>query len=103
MASSATGVCEVCGRAGHVHVTEVRDGVQTSRSYCLEHVPAQWRDKVPFGPHRTADEEIAFLRRQLAGLEQQMSNPAFRERVRAEVERKIEELRAGEGPMSASS
>jgi hypothetical protein len=47
MTSDATGMCDVCGKPGSVHLCEIHDGVKTSRSFCSEHIPPEIRDKVP--------------------------------------------------------
>jgi len=43
--NDATGKCEVCRKPGSVHLCEIRDGVKTSRSFCLEHTPPERRGR----------------------------------------------------------
>jgi protein-arginine kinase activator protein McsA len=88
-------MCEVCGKPGIVHMTEIRDGQKTTRSLCLEHAPADMRDKMPFGPHRTPAEEVAFLRDKMALLDQKVSDPAQRAEFKAEIEQLISDIEAG--------
>jgi hypothetical protein len=47
LADDPTGMCSVCGKPGTVHLTEIRDGVKTQRSFCPEHVPRKRREKLP--------------------------------------------------------
>src|SRR5687767_6371260 len=95
MAAKASGMCDVCGRAGSVHLTEWRGRKKASRSFCVEHAPQQMRDMLPFGPHRTPAEEAAFLRQQLENLEQEESDPARRVEFRSALEELIIEIEAG--------
>jgi hypothetical protein len=95
MATEETGMCDVCGRPGCLHLTEIRDGVQTTRTFCGEHVPPEMRDKMPFGPHRTPAEEVAFLRRQMQAADQQISDPVQRAGFNAEIEALIADIEAG--------
>lgn len=88
-------MCNVCGKPGHVHLTEIRDGVKTSRSFCVEHAPPEMRDKIPFGPHRTPAEEVAFLRKQMIAVEQQVTEAAQRAEFKAEIEKMIGDIEAG--------
>jgi len=60
---------------------------------CIEHVPPEMRDKIPFGPHRTPAEEVAFLRKQMIAADQQLPDPAQRAEFKAEIERLIAEHR----------
>jgi len=93
--TDATGMCDVCGKPGSVHLTEIRDGVKTSRSFCVEHAPPEMRDKMPFGPHQTPADEVAFLRKQMSAIDQQVSDPAQRAEFKAEIEKLIAEIEAG--------
>jgi hypothetical protein len=93
--TDASGMCDICGKPGHVHLTEIRDGVKTSRSFCVEHAPPEMRDKMPFGPHRTPAEEVAFLRKQMSAVDEQVSDPAQRAEFKAEIEKLIVEIEAG--------
>jgi hypothetical protein len=95
MTTDPTGMCDVCGKPGSVHVTEIRGGVKTSRSLCIEHAPPELRAKLPFGPHRTPAEEVAFLRRQISAIDEQISDPVQRAEFKAEVEQLIAEIEAG--------
>src|SRR5688500_10011082 len=74
METNPTGMCHVCGKPGSIHLTEIHDGKKTNRSFCLEHAPAEMRDKMPFGPHRTPAEEVAFLRQQLTVIGQKVAD-----------------------------
>ena len=95
MTDDTTGMCEVCAKSGSVHITEIRDGVKTSRSFCVEHAPPEMRDMMPFGPHPTPAEEVAFLREQLSGIDQQVSDPAQRAEFKAAIEKLIADIEAG--------
>lgn len=90
-----TGMCDACGKPGSVHLTEIHEGVETGRSFCVEHAPAEMREKMPFGPHRTPAEEVAFLRRLLSTGDQQVSDPTQRADFKAGIERLIEDIEAG--------
>ena len=90
MAENQPGMCEICRKPGCVHITAVReDGSKTSRSFCVEHAPPEFRDKVPFGAHRTPAEEVAYLRQQLARIDQY---PAQRAEYKATLERQLATL-----------
>jgi protein-arginine kinase activator protein McsA len=52
-------MCEVCGKPAIIHLTEIRDGVKTSRSLCVEHTPPEIRDKLRGAPA----EGVAHLRK----------------------------------------
>jgi len=93
--SNPVGTCHVCGKAANIHITEIRDGVKTQRSLCVEHAPPKMRDKLPFGPHRTPADEVAFLRRQLDVVDQQIADPTQRAEFKAEIERLIADIEAG--------
>ena len=95
MVPGPTGACEVCGKPAGIHLTEIRDGLMTSRSFCVEHAPPEVRDKMPFGPHRTPAEEVAFLSEQVSAIDQQVADPAQRAEFRAEIEKLIADIEAG--------
>lgn len=95
MAAKESGICDVCGKVGSVHLTEWRGRKKVSRSFCVEHAPQQMRDMMPFGPHRTPAEEVAFLRQQLANLEHEESDPARRAEFQSAIEELIVEIEAG--------
>ncbi len=95
MKAGATGTCDVCGKPGIVHLTELRDGTKTTRSLCLEHAPPDMREKIPFGPHRSAAEEIAFLREKMEILDQRITDPAQRKEFKADIENLIADIEAG--------
>jgi hypothetical protein len=88
-------MCEVCGKPGIVHMTEIRDGEKATRSLCLEHAPSDMRDKMPFGPHRTPAEEAAWLRSKLPELDSKVSDPAERAKYKAELEQLAADVEAG--------
>jgi protein-arginine kinase activator protein McsA len=90
-----TGMCDECGKPAQIHLTDIHDGVKTQRSYCVEHAPAEMRDMMPFGPHRTPAEEVAFLREQMDMLEARLTDPAQRAEFRAEIEKLITDIEAG--------
>lgn len=93
--------CEVCGKPATFHLTEIKCRllfwfpVKREHHYCWDHSPPEMRDKLPFGPHRTAAAEVAFLRKQMAAVDQQVSDPARRAEVSAEMEKLIAEIEAG--------
>ena len=91
MKTDATGVCDACGKPGIVHLTEIRDGVKTSRSLCVEHAPPEIRDRLP----RTPAEEVAHLRKLVSEVDRQVSDPAQREEFKAEIESLIADIEAG--------
>jgi hypothetical protein len=91
----AAGICDVCGKPGDVHLTEIIDGVMTSRSFCLAHAPPEIRDKMPFGPHCTPAEEVAFLREKMKAIDQQIADPTQRAEFKAEIEKLIADIEAG--------
>ena len=95
MANDTAGMCDVCGKPARVHLTDIHDGIKTQRSYCMEHAPAEMRAAMPVGPHRTAAEEVAFLREQLDMLEGQIADPALRAEFRAEIEKLVADVEAG--------
>ncbi|MDB5325756.1 MAG: hypothetical protein JWM57_1325 [Phycisphaerales bacterium] len=95
MPTNVSGMCEVCGQPGIVHMTEIRDGEKTNRSLCLDHAPSDMRDKLPFGPHRTPAEEVAFLRNEMARLDQKVFDPAQRAEFKAGIEKLIADIEAG--------
>ena len=95
MGSSNAGKCAVCGKPGSVHFTEIRQGRKTSRSFCTGHVPPDLKDSVPFGPHRTPADEAAFLRQQLAMLDELGLDPKSRAEAEQELERLIADIEAG--------
>jgi hypothetical protein len=95
MTTDATGMCSVCGKPGSVHLTEIRDGVKTNRSFCAAHAPPHIREKLPYGPHRTPAEEVAFLRNQISLIDQRISDPAQRAGLKAEIEKLIADIEAG--------
>jgi hypothetical protein len=84
-------MCGVCGKPGIAHLTEIRDGVKTTRSLCVEHAPPEIRDKLP----RTPAEEVAHLRKLMSQVDRQVSDPAQREQFRAEIETMIADIEAG--------
>ena len=100
MGSDTTGTCDVCGKPAKVHLTDIHDGVKTQRSFCMEHAPAEMRGMMPYGPHRTPAEEVAFLRQQLKMLEGQLADPARRAGFRAEIEKLIADIETGRRRMS---
>jgi len=51
--------------------------------------------QIPFGPHRTPAEEVAFLRKQMIAADQQLPDPAQRAEFKAEIERLIADIEAG--------
>jgi hypothetical protein len=93
------GKCEVCGQKSMFDVHVYSDGETATKSYCLDHAPAEFRERMlnemPFGPHRTPAEEVAFLRQQIAAIEQQVSNLTDRAEYIAEVEQVIADIEAG--------
>jgi hypothetical protein len=89
--SDPTGMCDVCGKPGIVHLTEIRDGVKTSQSLCVEHAPPEIRDKLPATPA----EEVAHLRKLMGEVDRQVSDPAQREEFKADIERLIADIEAG--------
>jgi hypothetical protein len=91
MGSDASGMCYVCGKPGKVHVTEICDGEKTDRSFCMEHVPSDLRDKFP----RTAAEDVALLRKHLEAVDPQVADPAVRAEFKAEIEALIADIEAG--------
>ena len=95
METDATGMCYVCGKPGSIHLTEIHFGKKTNRSFCMEHAPAEMRDKMPFGLHRTPAEEVAFLREQLKVIDQQVADPTQRAEFKAEIEKLIADIEAG--------
>ena len=95
MNADATGRCVVCGKPANVHMTEIRDGTKTSRSYCLEHAPAEMRESLPVGPHRTPADEVAYLRNFLKAAEAQLNDPAQFAEFKAGVEELIADIEAG--------
>jgi protein-arginine kinase activator protein McsA len=95
MTSNTPGMCEVCGKPSRVHLTEIRDGVKTSQSFCVEHAPSEMRDTMPFGAHRTPAEEVAFLRQHMMTLDQHIPDPAQSAEYKAEIERLIADIEAG--------
>lgn len=66
-----------------------------SKSYCLEHAPPGMRDKMRFGPHRTAAEEAAFLRDRLKEIDRMVADPVQREQLKADLEKRIADIEAG--------
>ena len=88
-------MCNVCGKPGSVHLTQIHDGAMTGRSFCVEHAPPEMRNKIPFGPHRTPADEVAFLRQTIGAADQKISDPAQRARFKAEVEALIAYIEAG--------
>jgi hypothetical protein len=90
-----TGLCDLCGKPATIHLTDIHDGVKTHRSYCMEHAPAEMRDMMPFGPHRTPAEEVAFLRKQVETLVGQLTDPAQRAEFKAEIQKLITDIEAG--------
>lgn len=95
MNNDPTGMCDVCGKPAQIHLTDIHNGVKTQRSFCVEHAPPEMRDKMPFGPHRTPAEEVAFLRKQLETLGGQLTDPAQRAEFTAEIEKLIADIEAG--------
>ena len=95
METDTTGMCHVCGKPGSIHLTEIDHGKKTNRSFCLEHVPAEMRDRLPFSPPRTPAEEVAFLREQVKVIDQRIADPAQRAEIKAGVEKLIAEIEAG--------
>jgi hypothetical protein len=51
--------------------------------------------KIPFGPDCTPADEVAFLRERMALLNQQVSDPAKRDELTAEIRKVIEEIETG--------
>jgi hypothetical protein len=80
MATNEPGMCDVCGQRSmfDVHVHDAGTSETVMKSYCLEHAPAEFRDRMldamPFGPHRTPAEESAFLPQQLTAIESPRSS-----------------------------
>jgi hypothetical protein len=101
MPSAASNVCEVCGKPGNIHLHETfnGEGNQRSRTFCLAHVPPQLREKLPFGPHRTPAEEVAFLRTKLAAIGQHGGDPELLTKMREQVENLIADIEAGKRRM----
>ena len=95
MDPTAPGMCSVCGGLASIHFTEIRDGQKTERAFCLEHAPPEIRDKMPYGPHRTSAEEVAYLRLQLVAIDQQIADPARRAEFKAEIDKLIADIEAG--------
>ncbi|MDB5327496.1 MAG: hypothetical protein JWM57_3065 [Phycisphaerales bacterium] len=95
MTTNVSGMCEVCGKPGIVHMTEICAGEKTNRSLCLEHVPSGMRDEMPFGPHRTPAEEVAFVQNKITILDQKVFDPAQRGEFKAEIEKLVADIRPG--------
>ena len=93
------GKCDVCGAPSLLHITDCSGIENVSHSYCFEHLPEEHRDRIleamPYGPHRTPAEEVAFLRQQLVEVEQQLANPDYRAEFIAETEQMIADIEAG--------
>lgn len=93
--------CEVCGKPSVVHLTQIKHRllfwfpVKREHHYCLDHSPPEMRDKLPFGPHRTPAEEAALLRKHLADIDEQISDPSLRAEARAEIEQLIADIESG--------
>ena len=93
MTADATGLCDVCGKPGSVHVCEIRDGVKTSRSFCVEHMPPELRDKMPVA---TAADEVKMVEQMIAQLDlRDDMDAAQRAEFRRELEQLAEDIRAG--------
>ena len=73
------GMCHVCGKPGIMHLTDINDGKQTSRSFCPEHAP----------------EMRAILRKQIEVIDQQVVDPTKRAEFKAEIEKLIANIEAG--------
>lgn len=93
--TSATRTCHVCYKPGCIHGTEIRNDEKTDRSFCFEHAPAEMRDKMPFGPHCTPAEEVAFRLEQLDAIHRQVTDPAPAAKFKAELEKLIADIEAG--------
>jgi hypothetical protein len=89
------GACDLCTKPAHLHLTEIKDGVKTTRSLCYDHAPPEMRDTMPFGRHRTPAEEAAFVRRQMTPLLDQLTDPAQRAEYQANLERLIADIESG--------
>ena len=59
------------------------------------HSPLPSPGTAPFGPHRTAAEEAAWLRSKLPEIDRKVTDPAEREQYKAELERLAAEIEAG--------
>jgi hypothetical protein len=91
--TDATGMCDVCGKPGSVHVCEIRDGVKTSRSFCVEHVPSEMRDKIPVP---TAADEVKMVEQMIAQLDlREDMDAAQKAEFRRELQQLAEDIKAG--------
>jgi hypothetical protein len=88
--SDATGMCDVCGKPGVVHINDIRDGLMTSQSLCVEHAPPEFRDAMPHTPA----EEVAHLRKLMSEVDRQVPDPAQRAEFKAEIESMIADIEA---------
>ena len=102
MAEVTAGRCVVCVTPGKVHYKscDVTDDALPSQSFCLEHVPVEFRDKLPIGPHKTAADEVSLLRTKLASLDTQVMDTSLREQIRAAMEQLIADIEAGKRRLS---
>ncbi len=91
MTGDPTGRCDVCGKPGIVHLTEIRDGVQTNQSLCGEHAPPEIRAELPATPA----EEIAHLRKLMSEVDRRVPDPVQREEFKAEIDKIIADIEAG--------
>ena len=76
-------------------MTEWIGDEKINRSYCAEHAPAELRDKLPFGPHRTPAEEVAYLRKKKATLAEHISDPQQLAEFTAGFDKLIADVEAG--------
>ena len=95
MGTEPTGMCDVCGKRARIHLTDIHNGVKINRSFSVEHAPAEMRDAMPFGPHRTPAEEVALLRKQVETLGGRLTDPAQRAEFEAEIDKLIADIEAG--------
>lgn len=102
MTDQPTGRCVVCGTLGRFHINSVDadSGATSVQSYCLDHMPSEYHDKVPFGPHKTAADEVSLLRTKLASLDAQVIDTSLREQIRADVEQLIADIESGKRRLS---
>lgn len=102
MTDQPTGRCIVCGALGRFHSNSVDadSGATSVQSYCLDHMPSEYHDKVPFGPHKTAADEVTWLRTKLASLDAQVIDTSLREQIRADVEQLIADIESGKRRLS---
>ena len=81
MTADAPRICDVCGRAAGIIVTEIRNSVATTRSLCDDHAPSELPDDRP----KLADD--VWLDEHLKALTELAAEPLRRAERRAELDR----------------